>query len=125
MTHPEVREKVYQTLLGFIKADRKEADERGAPYPTRYDISHNDHMRYCQCPTCMAIAEREGSYSGTNIDFINSLAVRLKKDYPDLTISTFAYTYTAVPPKTIRPLDNVEIRLSLLDKELWQRQLRR
>ena len=117
LTNPEVREKVYRTLLEFIKADRKEAAERGAPYPTRYDISHNDHMRYCQCPGCMAIAEREGSYAGPNIDFINSLAARLKKDYPDLSISTFAYTYTAVPPKTIRPLDNVDIRIALLDRE--------
>ena len=50
LTNPEVREKVYQTLLEFIKADRKAADERGTPYPTRYDISHNDHRRYCQCP---------------------------------------------------------------------------
>ena len=118
LTNPEVRELIFQQLLQYIEQDRKVAAEKGMPAPTIYAISQNDtSSKYCRCPECMAIADREGSYSGTMIDFINSIADRVAGVYPDVKVLTEAYQYTQRPPKSIRPRQNVIIRLALLDLE--------
>ena len=118
LTDPEVRSLVIAQLRKFIENDRKNAKAGNYPPPVFYDISHNDNYHKCVCKNCMAIAEREGSYSGTLIEFINHIARDIAKDYPDVIIRTFAYTYTAVPPKNIKTAPNVSMHLAFLGAEM-------
>ncbi|MCK5805388.1 MAG: DUF4838 domain-containing protein, partial [Lentisphaeria bacterium] len=48
---------------------------------------------------------------------INQVADNIRDEYPEILVQTFAYTSTQKPPKTIRPHDNVLIRLCHLGAE--------
>ena len=116
LTNPEVRKAVCAQLRAFIKRDREKAASPDL-YPRIYDISHNDCGGECQCPGCLAVLQREGAYSGVLVDFINFVADDVAKDYPDIYVQTFAYTFTLKAPKHIKPLDNVLIRVCKLGCE--------
>lgn len=118
LTNGEVKERVAQQLLQYIKEDRAEATRNGTPPPRLYDLSQNDtSSKYCRCPECMAIARREGSYAGTTLAFVNDIADRIAGKYPDVRLVTLAYQFTKRAPKSIRPRENVVVRLALLDQE--------
>ena len=116
LTNPEVRKAVCAQLRAFIQRDREQAASP-ALYPRIYDISHNDCHGECQCPGCLAVLEREGAYSGVLLDFINFVAADIAKDYPDIYVQTFAYTFTLDAPKHIKPAGNVLIRVCKLGCE--------
>ena len=107
MTNPEARELTLKQLREFIANDRAKAAKGKYPPPYVYDISQEDNSFKCECPSCKKLALREGSYSAPLVDFINFIARDIAKDYPDVIIRTFAYTYTAAPPKTIKTEKNV------------------
>ena len=111
MTDPEVRRIVLDELIKNIEKDRK-AKIPSYNIPKIYDISQLDGQSSgeCWCKDCRELAEREGSYSGPNLDFVNYLAREIAKKYPDVYLSTFAYSYTTVPPKTLKAEKNVIIR---------------
>ena len=120
MTNPEARRLVLSKLKEFIAQDRKEAAAeaaKGYQAPIVYDISQNDNENKCVCKNCKKIADREGSYSGPLLDFINYIAANIKKDYPDVYIRTFAYGYSIKPPKFMKAADNVIIQLASLGVE--------
>ncbi len=117
LTNPDLRKAMVERLRYFIAVDRK--GKSPDAYPRIYDISHNDCDNYCQCPSCKAIAEREGGYSGPLLDFINYIAGEIAKDYPEILIQTFAYTWTLDAPKTIRPAKNVMMRVCKLGCEFY------
>ncbi|OGV34404.1 MAG: hypothetical protein A2020_05010 [Lentisphaerae bacterium GWF2_45_14] len=121
LMNKDVRDLIYKRLLKYIKTDRSACTKSGVPFPRLYVIEQNDNMHFCKCPECKALAEKEGSFSGPMLDFINDLADRIKKDYPDIYLSCIAYTKLAVrPPKTIRPRDNVLIRVCDLGAEFGE-----
>ena len=117
LTNPDLRKAMVARLREFIEADRK--GKSPDAFPKIYDISHNDSDNHCICPDCKALAEREGSYSGPMLDFINYIANAIAKDYPDILIQTFAYTWTLDAPKTIRPAKNVMMRICKLGCEFY------
>lgn len=117
LTNPDVRNLIYEKLLGFIKNDRDNAEKNKTNYPKVYDVSHNDNVEMCVCPKCSALKEKLGEWSDVNLDFINDIAGRIKAVYPDVLVQAFAYTYTLEPPKTLKPADNVMIRICNLDAE--------
>ncbi|MDP2337379.1 MAG: DUF4838 domain-containing protein [Bacteroidota bacterium] len=80
-----------------------------------YDVSQNDWYNPCQCEKCQAIVSKEGSESGLIIWFVNQVAESVEKEFPDKFIGTLAYQYTRTPPKTIRPRDNVVVRLCSIE----------
>ena len=51
--------------------------------------------------------EEEGSHAGTNVRFVNAVAERVAKVYPQKVIETLAYQYTRRPPAKTRLRDNV------------------
>jgi len=123
LTNRDVRGLVYKRLVEYIKADRAACAQDGSPIPLLYTIEQNDNMNFCKCPDCKALAEKEGSFSGPMVDFINDIADRAKADYPDITISCIAYTRLAIrAPKTLRPRDNVLIRVCNLGVEYGEGQ---
>lgn len=103
-TNPDVRKIVTARVLKELKTYHSYG---------LFDISPNDSAGgFCQCDNCQAIAKREGSEAGPLLDFINAVAGEVKKEYPHVKITTLAYAESKMPPKTLRPADNVIIRLA-------------
>ena len=85
------------------------------PDATIISVSQNDAGSWCQCETCKALDDAEGSPAASLIRFVNAVAADIEKDYPQLRIDTLAYQYTRKPPKTLRPRANVIIRLCSIE----------
>ena len=106
LTNPEVIELGKQRVRRWI-------EER--PEATIISVSQNDWHNYCQCPDCTALAEREGGQAGPLIHFVNAIADDIREDYPHIIIDTLAYQYTRQPPKRVRPVPNVAVRLCSIE----------
>ncbi|MDA0194458.1 MAG: DUF4838 domain-containing protein [Bacteroidetes bacterium] len=102
LTNPDVLELTIQNL-------RKKIAEN--PEATYWSVSQNDNRNYCTCDNCRAIDEREGSPSGSIINFANQVA----DQFPDRMISTLAYEYGRHAPKNLIPRDNVNIMLCSIE----------
>jgi len=98
-------------LRTYIEESRAAARQRNEPPPVVFDVSQNDWGGMCECENCQAIALAEESEAGPLLDFVNYLADAVGQEYPDVYIDTLAYMMTQKPPKSIRPRDNVIIRL--------------
>lgn len=106
MTNPEVLEIVIQSTLDAIENN---------PGVKNFNVAHMDNVSYCTCENCAAIDAREESHAGATLSFVNAVAERIEKTYPDVLIGTYAYQYTRKPPKTIRARDNVMIQLCSIE----------
>lgn len=102
LTNPAVLEITIQSLR------RKIAANPGAKY---WSVSQNDNRDFCTCDKCKAIDDREGSPSGSIIQFVNEVA----DAFPDKMISTLAYEYGRHAPKSLKPRDNVNIMLCSIE----------
>jgi len=98
LTNPDVLRIVTERVLERIRKDP------GAKF---YGVSQNDNQRYCTCAKCAAIDAEEESHAGTMVRFINAVAERVEKEFPDVIIETLAYQYTRKPPKKTRLRHNV------------------
>lgn len=109
LTNPEVFDIVLKNVLGYLKTH---------PTCKIISVSQNDSYadfadNYCRCDGCMAVAEREQSYAGVNLEFVNRIAAEVEKHYPDVLVHTFCYKYTSEPPRFIKPRDNVLVQLCI------------
>ena len=105
LTNPELFEIVVNRIDSIFKAN---------PDKTMISVSQNDgNYTNCACPSCKAIDDYEGAFSGSLITFVNKLADR----FPDKEISTLAYLYTMKPPKHVKPRSNVNIMLCSIDAD--------
>jgi hypothetical protein len=111
-THPEL-----QTVL----AERVRAQIAGSqdddPATKICSVSVNDVPGMCDCPQCTALAQQEGSHAGPLLQMINAVADRVGQDFPNVLIDTLAYRRkdTETPPRTLRPRDNVIVRVCPID----------
>lgn len=106
-------EEVYQTVLANVRAWLD-----ANPQATIISVSQNDSdagVGGCQCTNCKAINDAEESEMGSLLTFVNRIANDIKDDYPGVYVDTLAYRYTRKPPKTVRPADNVIIRLCSIE----------
>ena len=101
LTNPEVLKIVTENVKKALRED---------PAATTISVSQNDVIAPCICDNCAKIDAEEGSHAGTLIRFVNAVADAIKGEFPQITVETLAYFYTADPPKT-KPRDNVSIRL--------------
>src|SRR5262249_54168857 len=85
MTNPQLREFVVERVKQWA---------RETPDATIISVSQNDWRGACECPACKALDEREGSHSGSLLDFVNFIAEKIEPDFPNLAIDTLAYQYT-------------------------------
>jgi hypothetical protein len=76
-------------------------------------VSQNDNSNFCRCEMCSETSKREGSESGSILEFVNAVAEEVDRQYPGFWVETLAYTYSEKPPQTVRPAKNVVIRLAL------------
>ena len=98
-----------------IITERIKKRMRESPEYLIYDVSQNDWHNPCQCDKCQAIVKKEGAESGIIIWFVNQVAEAVEKEFPDKFIGTLAYQYTRTPPKSIRPHNNVVVRLCSIE----------
>ncbi len=106
LSNPEV----LQIMIERIKKRMRES-----PDNLIYDVSQNDWYNPCQCDKCQVIVQREGGESGINIWFVNQVAEAVEKEFPTKFIGTLAYQYTRTPPRSIRPRNNVVVRLCSIE----------
>jgi len=85
------------------------------PEATIISVSQNDTGNWCQCETCKALDDAEGSPAASLLRFVNAIAEDIEHDYPHIRIDTLAYQYTRKPPKTLRPRQNVIVRLCSIE----------
>jgi hypothetical protein len=105
-TNPEVAEVVAENVLKRIRAN---------PKPRIWSVSQEDQDGYCECDVCKAANKAEGSPMGSMLPFVNRVAEIVEQEYPDHFIETLAYTWSRHVPKTVRPRDNVIIRLCSIE----------
>ncbi|MBI2202043.1 MAG: DUF4838 domain-containing protein, partial [Armatimonadetes bacterium] len=102
LTNPDVLRLTIECVKGWI---------RDHPDAAIFSVSQNDCFNNCQCKSCKAIDEREGSPSGSLLAFVNKVAEAV----PDRLIDTLAYQYTRRPPKNLKPRENVIVRLCSIE----------
>ena len=108
LTNKKVRDIVAEKMLSTIALDRKSLPE--AQWPDLYDMTPQDSDGdLCLCPACAALEKKERKM-GLLLDFINDIARRVYKKYPDVTIKTSSYSTYVEPPVTLRPEKNVIIQ---------------
>lgn len=78
-------------------------------------LSQNDWFGYCECKKCQAIADKEESQIAPVLLMVNRVAEAVDREFPGKMVETLAYQWTRKPPKTIRPRDNVVIRLCTIE----------
>src|SRR5204862_7508677 len=102
LTNPDVLRIAIETVRGWMRA---------APGATIFSVSQNDWFNPCSCAACRKVYAEEGeAWSGPLLRFVDAIAARLAKEFPDKAIDTLAYQYTRQPPSNVKPLDNVSVR---------------
>ena len=106
LTNEEMRRELVKNLRERLRAN---------PKATIASVSQNDCFNNCTCPLCRAVDEEEGSPAGSLLRFVNAVAADLKDEFPNVAFDTLAYQYTRKPPKLVRPLPNVIVRLCSIE----------
>jgi hypothetical protein len=114
MTDPRTRELVAEEMCRYIAKDRAAAAGKPRYFtPVIYDLSQSDGTGgQCMCPGCKRLTDAAGgTYAAANLAFVNAVAERVGRRYPDVLIQTFAYGHTQEPPTNdVRYADNVIVR---------------
>ena len=109
LTNREMEAELVRNALKCLREDP------GADF---IQISQNDHAGRCECPDCLAVeAEEGGAASGPMIRFVNRVAEAIEKEFPNVKVDTFAYTYTRKAPAKTRPRHNVTVRLCDIESD--------
>ena len=106
LTNEEMIQELIKNVLETLRKN---------PDPKMIDVSQNDWHGFCTCQKCKAIDDAEESHSGTLLFMLNKVAEAVEKEFPDVLVESLAYQYTRKPPKTIKPRDNVLIRLCTIE----------
>lgn len=88
---------------------------RAQPDATVFSLSQNDTFKYCECDRCQALATAEDSQIAPVLAMVNRVAEAVEKEFPEKAVETLAYQWTRKPPKTLRPRQNVIIRLCSIE----------
>ncbi len=106
LTNEEMTRELIKNVLETLRKN---------PGSTMIDVSQNDWHGFCTCAKCKAIDDAEGSHAGTLVLMLNKVGEAVAKEFPDVLVESLAYQYTRKPPKTVRPRDNVLIRLCTIE----------
>jgi hypothetical protein len=106
LSNPDVLRIAVENVQKWIQAH---------PEANIISVSQNDTINNCQCDQCKATDDAEGSPAGSLLKFVNAIAEVIEKDHPHVRIDTLAYQYTRKPPRTIRPRQNVIVRLCSIE----------
>ncbi len=102
LTNPDVLEIVTEKMLKRMQ---------DLPNARQHNFSQMDYYNYCECDKCAAINKHYGTLGGTQYWFLNQLAERTAKVFPDKLIGTLAYMYTEEPPADFEMHPNIAVWL--------------
>jgi hypothetical protein len=102
LSNPEVLDIVTRRMLERMNAH---------PGVRQHNFSQMDYYNSCQCAQCRRINDEFGTPGGTQYWFVNRLAERTSRVYPDKLVSTLAYIYTEEPPKHVKMHPQVAVWL--------------
>ncbi|MBQ9500716.1 MAG: DUF4838 domain-containing protein [Lentisphaeria bacterium] len=109
-SNPKTVEWFWKKFESYVAADRK--GRRKWQYPRIYTLATNDNRNECQCPGCQALVKKYG-WSGAKLHFVNQIAERAAKKYPDVVFKTDSYGLHGFLPKNgLKPAKNVWIGIS-------------
>jgi hypothetical protein len=100
MTNDEMLKELTQNVLEAVRAH----PELGMVVVTQGDWTGN-----CECESCAAIDQAEGTPMGSILYGVNKVAEAVEKEFPAFLVATHAYMYSVEPPQNMRPRDNVVI----------------
>lgn len=109
LTDPAVYDKVLANVKKLLRAN---------PDAKIISVSQNDSYANglgCQCENCKKLDDEQGTPMGSLLTFVNRIANEIKDEFPDVYVDTLAYRYTRKAPKTLKPADNVIIRLCSIE----------
>lgn len=113
LSHPQMRREFLKLLRENIRRTQLEAKAKGVPAPQVFSVSQMDNGNTFAGPgDTELLARNGGARSAVLLDFINYLADGIKDEFPGVFIDTLAYGGSEKVPVTIRPRDNVVIRLT-------------
>jgi len=113
MTSPGALQQVTENVMADLA---EQYDSWEYPPKVVWIVQQDGHWK-CHCDRCMKLIQQEGSRSAAWVRFLNAVARRVEKEYPEVRIGMHAYLHTIKPPRTIRPHDNVLIYMALLDRD--------
>ena len=112
-TNPDVVRLVKEKVRAVLKE---------SPHTEIISVSKTDGQgHWCHCESCKPMDDAEESHMASILYLVNAVAEDIEKDYPQVTISTLAYGETLPVPKTMRPRNNVCIRLCNDEVGSWLR----
>ena len=107
LTHPDVLRIASETMLEWMRA---------SPDADMFFVGQGDSgvIKTCQCERCLAVKKKYGGFhSGENIKFVNEIAKRVEKEFPNALIGTYAYeaanSNTNRAPENIKAHKNVVV----------------
>ena len=106
VTNEAVKKLITDKVLAHLRDD---------PHAQIISVSQNDCDNHCLCAACKKLEEEEGSPAGPLLHLVNYVAAEVGKQYPHVAIDTLAYQYTRKPPRHVKPLPNVIIRLCSIE----------
>ncbi|MBN2294975.1 MAG: DUF4838 domain-containing protein, partial [Pirellulales bacterium] len=102
LTNPEVLDIVTERVLKRMKE---------YPHFNQHNFSQMDWYSVCTCEKCRAMNAKYKTDGGTQYWFVNELAKRTSKVFPDKLIGTLAYMYTEEPPVGLEMHPNTAVWL--------------
>jgi len=106
MTNEELRRFVVARVKEWLRAN---------PQASIVSVSQTDDPGYCDCPTCHAVNEEEGSPAGSLLRFVNAVAREVAQEFPQVAVDTLAYQRTRKPPRLVQAEPNVIVRLCSIE----------
>ncbi len=101
-----------ERVLEIAREARIRAERVGHPPPVLYDVSPNDWGGACECARCRAAVERTGSEAGPLLELVNRVAALVRREDPEIRVTTLAYTWTFDPPRETRAGEGVVVRVA-------------
>ncbi len=108
LTNPELVKIVTENLLAVMRSE---------PDRVCFSVSQMDWKKFCMCAACRAVNDEECSEAGTYVRFLNSVAEKTAKIFPDKIVTTMAYQFTRKPPKT-RLHPNAGVIYAAIDRDM-------
>ena len=100
----------WNKLEKYIAFDRKGKEKW--QYPRGYVLATNDNRLECQCDGCQKLVKKHG-WSGAKLYFVNQIAKKAAKKYPDIFFKTDSYgLHGFLPTGGIKPEPNVWIGIA-------------
>ncbi len=114
LTNEDVYNLVCSEVMALLKERHDPEKSLQIISLTQGDSGANAKM--CQCVSCRAVDDKNGSHAGTMIAFVNRIAKDVKAaGYENVAIDTFAYRYTRKAPAVVIPEENVIVRLCTIE----------